>query len=126
MRILIDTHILNWHLEGSEKLLSAYRVFISDPSNTILISIASCWEIAIKSSRGKLVLRNSIEDIVAIVENSTSRILPISLPHVLKTAALPFNHNDPFDRMIIAQSLVENIPIITADGNFSRYGVELL
>lgn len=126
MRILIDTHILIWHLEDDEQLSSHHGQLIEDPSNTVLISIASFWEIAIKTSRGKLELSKSIEDLISEIERSSIAILPIESKHIIQVSKLPFHHKDPFDRMIIAQVLVENVPIISTDSNFSKYGVTLL
>jgi PIN domain nuclease of toxin-antitoxin system len=123
MRVLIDTHILIWHLEGNSQLPPSQRQIISDPTNNVFISVASFWEIAIKSSRGKLSLSRSIEEIVKEVRSSTSSILLIEPEHTAEVAKLPFHHNDPFDRMIIAQAIVEDMTIITIDKNFGDYGV---
>jgi len=126
MRILIDTHILIWHLEDDRQLSSYHGTLIEDPSNSVFISIASFWEIAIKSSRGRLSLAKSIEDIFSEIDRSTSSILSIEPEHTLQVSKLPFHHKDPFDRMIIAQALSENIPVISSDKYFSDYGVKLL
>ncbi len=126
MRILIDTHILIWHLEGDEQLSPDRSQIIADPANNVLISIASFWEIAIKSSRGKLSLSRSIEKIVEEIQRSTSSILPIEPEHTIQVAKFPYHHNDPFDRMIIAQAMAENIALMSTDNNFSVYGVKLL
>ena len=126
MRILIDTHILIWHLEGDSQLSLERRKLIASPSNQVFISIASLWEMAIKLSKGKLAISRSIDDVVAHIEGSTSLLFAIAPEHLIHVASLPFHHKDPFDRLIIAQSLVENIPILTSDSNFSAYGVEML
>ena len=126
MRILIDTHILIWYLEGDDHLSPARRRFIADSNNEVLISIASVWEIAIKLSNGKLSISKSIAEVVSNVEQSTSSFFTIEPKHLIRVAHLPFHHKDPFDRLIIAQSLVDGLPIITSDSNFADYGVELL
>ena len=126
MRILIDTHILIWHLQGDSQLSPERRQLVASPSDQAFISIASLWEIAIKLSKGKLAISKSISDVVAHIERSTSLLFAIATEHLIHVASLPFHHKDPFDRLIIAQSFVENIPILTADSNFSKYGVELL
>jgi len=126
MRVLIDTHILIWHLEDDPHLSLASSEIIADLDNEVLISIASLWEIAIKLSKGKLAISKSINDVVGHIQGSTSLLFAIAPEHLIHVASLPFHHKDPFDRLIIAQSLVENIPILTADSNFSQYGVELL
>lgn len=125
MRILIDTHILIWHLEGDSQLSSERKQLILSPDNDILISIASVWEMAIKMSKGKLMLSRSLEDVILHIEGSMSSFLTIEPRHLLRVATLPFNHKDPFDRLLIAQSLAENIPIITSDPYFVDYGIEI-
>lgn len=126
MRILIDTHIFIWHLEDDSALSLARSELIEDPSNEILLSIASLWEISIKLSIGKLTLSRSIEDVILHINRSTSSFLAIEPEHLVHVASLPFHHKDPFDRLLISQSLVEDIPIISSDPNFAEYGVELL
>ncbi len=126
MRILIDTHILIWHLEGNVSLFPEYRTLIADTANQILVSMASLWEIGIKTSVKKLSLSKPLETIFDEIENSTSSILPIKPEHILRLSKLPFHHRDPFDRLIISQALVEIVPVITSDNLFNEYGVELL
>jgi PIN domain nuclease of toxin-antitoxin system len=126
MRVLIDTHILIWHLEGNEALPAHRRTIIADPNNTPLISIASIWEIAIKVSLKKITLITPLEEMVRLIQDSNGSILSIETAHALKVSELDFFHKDPFDRMIIAQALVENVPLITSDTEFAHYGVELL
>lgn len=124
MRILIDTHILIWHLEGNAQLSPDRRNIIADAANNILISKVSLWEIAVKLSLGKLQLAKSLKEIISEIEFSTSELLPIENDHILSVASLPFHHKDPFDRLMIAQALTENIPVITSDPDFASYGVK--
>ncbi|NOT48301.1 MAG: type II toxin-antitoxin system VapC family toxin [Acidobacteria bacterium] len=126
MRILIDTHILIWHLEDDKRLTAQHGNIIEDSNNRVFVSVASLWEIAIKTSRGKLSLSRPIEDIFSEIERSTSSILLIKANHSLHVSKLIFHHNDPFDRMIIAQALVEGLPVMSTDKNFAAYGVTLL
>lgn len=126
MRILIDTHILIWLLNGDLQLSLDRREKLVDPTNHVFISIASFWEIAIKSSRGKLSLAKSIETVFAEIDRSSITILAIEPEHTLLISRLPFHHKDPFDRMIIAQAIELGIPLMSTDRNFSAYGVELL
>ncbi len=126
MRILIDTQILIWLLNGDLQLSLDRREKLVDPANRVFISIASFWEIAIKSSRGKLSLAKSIEDIFSEIDNSSSTILSIAPEHTLQGSRLPFHHKDPFDRMLIARAIVENIPLMSTDHDFADYEVELL
>lgn len=126
MRILIDTHILIWLLNGDLQLSVDRRGKLVDPANRVIISIARFWEIAIKSSRGKLSLAKSIEDIFLEIDRSSSIILSIEPKHTLQVSRLPFHHKDPFDRMIIAQAMVEAVPLMSTDRDFADYGVDLL
>lgn len=126
MRILIDTHILIWLLNGDPQLSPDRREKLVDPANRVFISIASFWEIAIKSSREKLSLAKPIEDIFTEIDRSSSTILSIEPEHTLLASRLPFHHKDPFDRMIIAQAVVEGVPLMSTDRNFTEYGVDLL
>jgi len=126
MRILIDTHVLLWHLEGDEQLSPDRRSLITDPANVIFVSIASFWEVAIKSSLGKLSLSKSISEIFAEVDSSATSLLAIEPSHTLQVSSLPFHHKDPFDRMIIAQAIAEDLALVSNDVNFAAYGVELL
>ena len=126
MRILIDTHILIWHLEDDEKLSSYHGLLIEDPANTVSISVASFWEIAIKVSRGKLSLSRPMNEIVSHIQQSTITVMAIEPEHTIQVAQLPFIHNDPFDRMIVAQALAEDLSLISTDSDFTKYGVTLL
>lgn len=126
MRLLIDTHILIWFLEGNKLLSKSRRQIIADSQNDVFISIASLWEIAIKISIGKLTLAQSLEDVIKQIAIENIKILPILPEHTLEVSTLPFHHRDPFDRIIIAQSKIENLPLIADDGEFSNYGIKIL
>jgi PIN domain nuclease of toxin-antitoxin system len=126
MRILIDTHILIWHLEDDDRLSIGHGDLIANATNSIFVSVASLWEIAIKTSRGKLTLSRPIEEMLSEIERSTASIFSIEPHHTLRVASLPFHHRDPFDRLIIAQALTENLSVITADGDFAAYGVVIV
>ena len=126
MRILIDTHILIWHLEDHVQLSLQRSDIIEDSDNEILVSVASLWEIAIKLSLNKLNLSRSVDDIIRAIDASTGSWLTIDPKHLTHVAQLPFHHKDPFDRLIIAQAIAENLPIISSDPNFANYGVKVL
>ena len=126
MQLLIDTHILIWFLEGNKLLPKLRRQIIANPQNDIFVSIASLWEIAIKISIGKLTLAKPLADIIKQITIENIEILSIVPEHTLQVSALPFHHRDPFDRIIIAQLQVENLPIMTDDGEFGNYGVKIL
>jgi len=125
MRVLVDTHVVIWYLEGNQSLSKPRRQSIVDANNDIFVSIASLWEISIKISAGKLKVSRSISDIFHQLADQSITVLPIMAGHV-QVATLPFHHRDPFDRMIIAQAQVEFLPIMTHDKAFADYGVKLL
>jgi PIN domain nuclease of toxin-antitoxin system len=123
---LLDTHTLIWYSLDAPQLSATARALIKDPDNEIKISPASTWEIAIKVSIGKLALQRSYEDFLDLCLGPHGfRILPIEPAHTKQLAALPFptGHKDPFDRLLIAQAIVEGIPIISADAAFDAYPV---
>lgn len=121
MRVLIDTHAFLWYL-GSTKSLSAKVVGLIESDETdVLFSMASLWEISIKNSRGKLNIGIGYESVPEVLTRYSIDILTISFEHTLQQNRLPFHHNDPFDRMIAAQALVENIDLVSIDDVFDRY-----
>jgi len=126
MRLLIDTHILIWFLEGNKLLSKSCRQIIANPQNDIFVSIASLWEMAIKISIGKLTLAKPLVDVIKQIAIEDFEILPISPEHTLQVSTLPFHHRDPFDRIIIAQSQIESLTMMTDDGNFGSYSAKLL
>lgn len=126
MRVLLDTHILLWYLEGNQSLSRTHRDLIVFADNEVLVSIATLWEIAIKTSTGKLTISRSLTEILKQLSLQSIEILGVQPGHVMQVAKLAFHHRDPFDRMIIAQSKVEFLPVITHDKIFSDYGIKLL
>ncbi|CAN5267961.1 type II toxin-antitoxin system VapC family toxin [soil metagenome] len=125
MRLLIDTHILIWFLEGNKQLKSR-RQIIADPNNDIFVSIASLWEMAIKISLGKLMLAKPLADVIKQIDIENIEVMTISPEHTLQVSVLPFHHRDPFDRIIIAQGQIENLPIMTDDSEFGSYKIKTL
>lgn len=123
MKQLLDTHSFIWFVTGNSQITSKVRSQIENNDN--LLSIASVWEIAIKSSIGKLNLGISIERLVEeqIIANGIE-IVNITTNHLAVIANLPLHHRDPFDRLIIAQAMVERIPIVGADKAFDSYPIE--
>lgn len=126
MKLLIDTHILIWFLEGSKLLSKSRRQIIIDPNNDIFVSIASLWEMAIKISLGKLTIAKPLADVIKQISIENIEILAISPEHIQQVSVLPFHHRDPFDRMIIAQAQIENLSVITNDSNFGSYGIKIV
>lgn len=125
MRVLIDTHVFLWWVEGERALPAKARAVIANPGNECLLSMASVWELAIKAGLGKLKLSLPVRRYV--VENVAAngfRLLEIGVAHVGRVEALAQHHGDPFDRLLIAQALEEKLPVVTADPVFGKYGVK--
>ncbi|MBS9391237.1 MAG: type II toxin-antitoxin system VapC family toxin [Dolichospermum sp. UKL201] len=125
MKQLIDTHTLLWFTMGNPRISDNLRLQIENNDN--LLSIASVWEMAIKHSIGKLNLEMSFDDFVEqqIIGNGIT-LKKINQQHISVIAQLPLHHRDPFDRMLIAQAMVENMPIISADTIFDAYPIQRL
>jgi PIN domain nuclease of toxin-antitoxin system len=122
MRLLLDTHVLIWWLAGDKNILPRVRDQIAHPDNEIFISIASAWEIAIKKTSGRL---KAPDDLAEQIERHAFTPLPITLHHALQAGALPLHHRDPFDRMLIAQAMCEELTIVTRDVRIAEYDVEI-
>jgi PIN domain nuclease of toxin-antitoxin system len=125
-RILLDTHALIWWLEGGAKLSPAARLAIANPEGTVLVSAASAWEIAIKQQAGKFRVPDLVKDFQGRLQKEGFVELPISIEHVVKAGVLPGSHKDPFDRVLIAQSQVENAVMVTRDSLFRKYAVQCI
>lgn len=125
MKYLIDTHILIWFVEGGDRLSYEVRSLIADLDNDIYISQASLWEMTIKISIGKLSLSISISELERFLITHQFQILETKFSHYEILQKLPFHHQDPFDRLIIAQAKGEDYTIITHDNRFKVYDVEL-
>ena len=127
MKLLLDTHTFLWFINDDFKLRDYLKNIIEDENNISYLSIASLWEMSIKYNLGKLVLDPNYEYFVEkeVIESSIN-ILNIELEHLSINSTLPFYHRDPFDRLIIAQAVVNNIPIITVDSAFNKYSVTII
>ena len=124
MKYLLDTHTLIWFLTGDKKLSDKARGLIDNPGNRKFLSIASLWEIAIKVSLGKLTLNKPFKKLFPEqLHFNRIEILDITVDNLIKLTTLPFHHRDPFDRLIIAQALVEELSVIGADTIFDTYGI---
>jgi PIN domain nuclease of toxin-antitoxin system len=124
MRLLLDTHAFLWFLLDDPKLSETARNSIAEPDNDIEISPASYWEIAIKISLNKYSLPEPYEQFMEReIATNQFRILPIEPKHTAVLTNLPFHHRDPFDRLIIAQAMVEHIPVVSRDTVFAAYPV---
>jgi PIN domain nuclease of toxin-antitoxin system len=123
MRLLLDTHVLLWWLDDSEALSRNARSVIADPENAVYVSAVSVWEIVLKASAGKLDIPVDWADAIA---EEPFRHLSVTREHALKVAELPPLHRDPFDRLLVAQSLVEELVLVTHDPDLTRYGISTL
>ncbi|BBD65879.1 putative PilT protein [Nostoc commune NIES-4072] len=122
MILLLDTHTFIWYVTDNSRLSNQVLEFINDENNEILLSIASLWEIAINQNLGKLSFNQPFEIFITQQLNLNDfRLLDIKINHIAVVATLPLHHRDPFDRILIAQALVENIPILSADKIFDAY-----
>ena len=127
MRVLLDTHCFLWMQAALRKLSPAARAIVEDVDNELLLSAASSWEIAVKYALGKLPLPlPTLEYVPSRMAASGVVGLPVEHAHALQVSVLPPHHRDPFDRLLVAQAIVERIPILTADAQLAAYDVELL
>ncbi len=127
MKLLLDTHAFIWINEESPQLSEKVKTLFCAEENEIYLSIASAWEIQIKAQLGKLDLQIPIKELIDnnIKENKI-RLLQISLSHIEHLEKLPLYHKDPFDRIIIAQAIVENLTVISLDNAFANYAVSTI
>jgi PIN domain nuclease of toxin-antitoxin system len=125
MRVLLDTPSFLWWVTDDPRLSPRAREIMSDGENQLLFSAASAWEIAIKARLGRLTIPEPLATFVSaqLAENAIEG-LPIGLSHALQVHSLPDHHRDPFDRMLVAQSRIENLPILTGDRLIAQYPVE--
>jgi PIN domain nuclease of toxin-antitoxin system len=122
MNLLLDTQVFLWHITDNPLLKHEDSDIIEDPSHTKFLSIASLWEIAIKTSLGKLTVTQPLDSIVP----QEIVVLDITIAHLMYVQTLPFHHRDPFDRLIIAQASVEKMRLMSRDRHFKMYDVSLL
>lgn len=123
-RILLDTHALVWFIEGnSDKLSNTARILIEDPTNEIFVSMTSFFEMTIKLKLGKLFLKKPLEGIYQDTVSESIQVLPILAQHIFEYQNIPIveDHKDPFDKLIIATAMAEDLEIITADAKFIYY-----
>ena len=127
MKALLDTHAFLWWISDDPRLSEKAREIIADGRNELFFSAASGWEISIKAGLGRLEVP---EDLQRFISDQLSRnaiqALPIYLSHTLHTGSLPGHHRDPFDRILVSQAILEQIPLLSADPQISHYPVEVL
>ena len=127
MRLLVDTHVFLWWITDAPKMSELAREAIKNPENEILLSPVCGWEIAIKAALGRLDLpAPPTEFIPDQLQKNGFGVLPISMHHALEVSLVPPHHQDPFDRLLIAQARSEGIPLISGDAAFRAYDVDVL
>jgi PIN domain nuclease of toxin-antitoxin system len=127
MKLLLDTHTFIWWDSAPTNLPAKTFERLESPSNLVLLSLTSLWEIQIKSQLGKLTLRGNLADIVQEQQAENSLVLlPIEFSHILELEQLPHHHKDPFDRLLIAQGRVEDATIVSRDSIFQSYDCQLV
>jgi len=127
MKLLFDTHVFIWWADNPEKLSHAALSALQDEANDLLLSVASVWEMQIKIQLGKLKLKLPLKELIKNQQETNDlSVTPVTLTHVLALDALPFHHHDPFDRLLIAQSIEEGLTLVSEDSQFSAYSVKLL
>jgi PIN domain nuclease of toxin-antitoxin system len=126
MNYLLDTHTLNWFINGDKQLTVKAKELIQNIKNKCFVSIASIWEIAIKVSLGKLDINKGFDELSRLITKYEFEILPISFEHIRELLDLEFYHRDPFDRIILSQAKIEKIPVISCDKIFKLYPINLI
>lgn len=122
MRILFDTHVLLWAAGDPGRLSDRARSIILDPENSLYFSVATVWEVVIKSRLGRDDFRVDSEKLVRMLLSRDYQSLPIDMAHVLKLQSIPHFHKDPFDRILLAQARSEDMTLMTADRKLLQYG----
>jgi PIN domain nuclease of toxin-antitoxin system len=123
VNLLLDTHAVLWWLDDDPTLSDAARAEISDPENTVYLSAVAVWEMRIKQGIGKLDLPDDFEE---VLDGQAFSKLPVTVDHAHTIAGLPAIYRDPFDRMLVAQAVVEGMTIVTRDRRIAEYGVDVL
>lgn len=125
MKLLFDTHVWLWFVQGDDALPPGFLAAIRSPSNTVFLSVASAWEVQIKTATGKLQLQTPLD---VFLEAASERfdVLDISMRHIQSLRQLPTHHRDPFDRMLVAQAHADGLTLMTVDPIVKTYGVDCL
>lgn len=126
MNLLLDSHVFLWLMNEPERLPHKVLAMCEGPENSLHLSVASVWELQIKQTLGKLTMQQPLKAILDEQQQINSmEVLPVKLNHLWRLSDLPRVHNDPFDRLLIAQAIVEDMSLVSADQMFSSYPVKL-
>jgi PIN domain nuclease of toxin-antitoxin system len=126
MQLLLDTHILIWFINGDKQLDEDVKTNIKNLNNQCYFSMASIWEIAIKTRLEKLDINISFDTLKAVLINNQIELLPIHFEHIQQLLTLPVHHNDPFDRLIISQAIYEDVIVVSKDAKFKLYDIKMI
>ncbi len=127
MNLLLDTHAFLWWISDDRRLSPRAREAIADGGNVLFFSAASGWEIAIKARLGKIQVPDDLgRFLTGQLSRNAIQVLPIHLSHALHVHSLPDHHRDPFDRLLVSQALLEDLPVLSADPQLARYAVEVV
>jgi len=123
LRLLLDTHVLLWAISDPDRLSAKASAAIAAEENEVFVSVVSPWEIAIKKSRNRI---ETPDDLDRGLEDSGFKLLPVLLRHTRAIESMPHHHRDPFDRMLVAQAVVDGLTLVTADRKLTRYATALM
>jgi PIN domain nuclease of toxin-antitoxin system len=127
VRLLLDTHVLLWWIDADPRVSDRSHALISDPGNTVSVSVASVWEIAIKAGMGQLEVPPDLRGYLRRqLARNEFELLPVLFEHAVAVRDLPLYHRDPFDRLLIAQTRVERLNLVSRDARMKAYGIEVL
>jgi PIN domain nuclease of toxin-antitoxin system len=127
VRVLLDTHAFLWWISDDPRLSKKAKEIIADGRNELFFSAASGWEISIKAGLGRLKVAGDLQRFIADqLSRNAIKVLPIYLSHTLHTRVLPDHHRDPFDRILVSQAILEEMPLLSADPKIPHYPVEVV
>jgi len=126
MKLLLDTHIVLWFWDNVEKLSKESLSAITEPANEKYISIVSAWELVVKINVGKLAFEGGVANFFKMIEENGFELLPVKEEHITRLETLPLHHRDPFDRLLLATAISEQMTFLTSDKEFAQYGVPLI
>lgn len=124
MKYLLDTHTLIWYSENDPNLPFKVKELFDDSNSEFYISIATLWEMSLKIRKGTLIINRNFDEVIDLIFNSGFKFLPISYQHIKELLKLPLYHKDPFDRMLISQTIYEDMTILSNEVLFDSYGVK--
>lgn len=124
MKYLLDTHALIWYSENDPKLPQKVKELFYNSNDEFYISIATIWEMSIKIKKGTLIINRNFDEVIDFIFLSGFKFLPISYQHTKELLKLPFYHKDPFDRMLVTQTIYEDMTILSKEDLFDSYGVK--